>query len=201
MKKSWGLIFIKFYGIIYKRIHLRKELNVAHYVTCPICNKKFDRDKVECVKEGRRYLHVECAQTTEERLSKEEKNKLALNQYIMQLFGTEYVNPKIQAQIKDYVTNKGFTYNGILMSLKYFYEIKHGDIEKAHGRISIVEYIYQDAKNYYYDIWQAQQVNKGKQIDLYIPANNVKEITIKAPVKKPFLKRIFSFLDEEKEDS
>ena len=56
---------------------------MAHYVTCPICNKKFDRDKVECVKEGRRYLHVECAQTTEERLSKEEKNKLALNQYIM----------------------------------------------------------------------------------------------------------------------
>lgn len=172
---------------------------MAHYVVCPICNKKFDRDKTEFVKEGRRYLHIECAQTAEERLSKEEKDKRALNQYIMQLFGTEYVNPRIQTQIRKYTSENGFTYAGILMALKYFYEVRHGDIEKAHGGIGIVEYIYQDAKNYYFDIWQAQQVNKGKQIDLYIPANNVKEITIKAPVKKPFLKRIFSFLDEEKE--
>lgn len=172
---------------------------MAHYVVCPVCNKKFDRDKTEFVKEGRRYLHIECAQTAEERLSKEEKDKRALNQYIMQLFGTEYVNPRIQTQIRKYTSENGFTYAGILMSLKYFYEVRHGDIEKAHGGIGIVEYIYQDAKNYYFDIWQAQQVNKGKQIDLYIPANNVKEITIKAPVKKPFLKRIFSFLDEEKE--
>lgn len=117
----------------------------------------------------------------------------------MQLFGTEYVNPRIQTQIRKYISENGFTYAGILMALKYFYEVRHGDIEKAHGGIGIVEYVYQDARNYYYDIWQAQQVNKGKQIDLYIPANNVKEITIKAPVKKPFLKRIFSFLDEEKE--
>lgn len=172
---------------------------MAHYVVCPVCNKKFDRDKTEFVKEGRRYLHIECAQTAEERLSKEEKDKRALNQYIMQLFGTEYVNPRIQTQIRKYTSENGFTYAGILMALKYFYEVRHGDIEKAHGGIGIVEYIYQDAKNYYFDIWQAQQVNKGKQIDLYIPANNVKEITIKAPVKKPFLKRIFSFLDEEKE--
>lgn len=172
---------------------------MAHYVVCPVCNRKFDRDKTEFVKEGRRYLHIECAQTAEERLSKEEKDKRALNQYIMQLFGTEYVNPRIQTQIRKYTSENGFTYAGILMALKYFYEVRHGDIEKAHGGIGIVEYIYQDAKNYYFDIWQAQQVNKGKQIDLYIPANNVKEITIKAPVKKPFLKRIFSFLDEEKE--
>lgn len=172
---------------------------MAHYVVCPVCNKKFDRDKTEFVKEGRRYLHIECAQTAEERLSKEEKDKRALNQYIMQLFSTEYVNPRVQTQIKKYISENGFTYSGILMALKYFYEVRHGDIEKAHGGIGIVEYIYQDAKNYYFDIWQAQQVNKGKQIDLYIPANNVKEITIKAPVKKPFLKRIFSFLDEEKE--
>lgn len=172
---------------------------MAHYVVCPVCNKKFDRDKTEFVKEGRRYLHIECAQTAEERLSKEEKDKRALNQYIMQLFGTEYVNPRIQTQIRKYTSENGFTYAGILMALKYFYEVRHGDIKKAHGGIGIVEYIYQDAKNYYFDIWQAQQVNKGKQIDLYIPANNVKEITIKAPVKKPFLKRIFSFLDEEKE--
>lgn len=173
---------------------------MAHYVTCPICNKKFDRDKVEYVKEGRRYLHIECSQTAEERLSKEEKDKRALEQYIMQLFNTEYVNPRVQTQIRKYIQENKFTYNGILMSLKYFYEIKHGDIEKAHGGIGIVEYIYQDARNYYYDIWQAQQVNKGKQIDLYIPANNVKEITIKMPTRKPFLKKVFYFLDDEKEE-
>lgn len=173
---------------------------MAHYVTCPICNKRFDRDKEECIKQSNRYLHIECAQTAEERLSKEEKDKRALEQYIMQLFNTEYVNPRVKTQIKKFISDNGFTYNGILMSLKYFYEIKHGDIEKAHGGISIVEYVYQDAKNYYFDIWQAQQVNKGKQIDLYVPANNVKEITIKMPTKKPTLKRFFSFLDNEKED-
>lgn len=173
---------------------------MAHYVTCPICNKKFDRDRIECVKEGRRYLHIECSQTTEERLSKEEKDKRALEQYIMQLFNTEYVNPRVQTQIRKYIQENKFTYNGILMSLKYFYEIKHGDIEKAHGGIGIVEYIYQDAKNYYYDIWQAQQINKGKQIDLYVPTNNIKEITIKMPIRKPLLKKVFSFLDDEKEE-
>lgn len=104
----------------------------------------------------RRYAHIDCARTQEENKSKIEKDKEALETYIRQLFNMSTINSKIQRQIKSYMKEYSYTYSGIHKTLKYFYEVKGGSVEKANGGIGIVPYIYDDAYRYYYNLWEAQ---------------------------------------------
>ena len=77
----------------------------------------------------------------------------------------------------------------------YFYEIKGKSLDKAQGGIGIVPYIYQDAYNYYYALWEAQQKNKDIVVEQYVP--QVKEILIPIPERKTRSRKLFTFLDEE----
>lgn len=113
----------------------------------------------------------------------------------MKLFNTNYINPKIKKQIKNYIVEYNFSYSGILKALVYFFEIKGNSIEKAHDGIGIVPYIYKDAYNYYYTLWLAKQKNSDKNIEQFVP--KVKEITIKRPERKERKRALFTFLDEE----
>lgn len=82
----------------------------------------------------------------------------------------------------------------MLQTLKYFYEVKGGDPEKAHETISIVPYCYKRAHDYYYDIWLAHQQNKDIGTNIYTP--KVIEVVIPRPQCKPKKRKIFTFLDE-----
>ena len=169
---------------------------MAHFVKCYYCGEKFDRDKTEWVKvTSNRYAHKNCALTKEEIQSQEEKDKEALNEYIIKLFKLDFVEPRIQKQISKYREEYNYTYSGILKSLKYFYEIKGNPIEKANGGIGIVPYVYKRAFDYYYALWQAQQKNVDKQIEQYVPV--IKEITIQNPQRNIKKRKLFSFLDKE----
>ena len=67
----------------------------------------------------------------------------------------DYVDARIQLQIKQYINDYNFTYSGIRKALIYFYEIKGNSIDKANGGIGIVPYVYKNAYNYYLALWQA----------------------------------------------
>jgi hypothetical protein len=82
----------------------------------------------------------------------------------------------------------------MLKALKYFYEVKRNDISKANGGIGILPYCYQDAYNYYFSLWQAQQKN-NVNIEQYIPKEI--EIIIPSPKRKTNKKKIFTFLDKD----
>lgn len=110
----------------------------------------------------------------------------------------DYVPPRVQKQIKNYVNDYNFTYTGILKALKYFYEIQDHSLEKANDGIGIVPYIYKAAYNYYYSIWLANQKNVDKNIDDYVKPE-VREIKIPIPQRKIQKRKLFSFLDEEEE--
>ena len=167
-----------------------------HVVTCKVCGKKFDRDKCEFVQlSPRRYAHLSCSQTEEEKISQEEKDRKELEEYIMRLLGESFINARVRKQIKTYREEYQYTYSGILKALKYFYEVKKNSIEKANGGIGIVPYVYKDSFNYYYSLWLAQQRNESKKIEMYVP--KVKEVRISRPVARLKKKRKFSFLDEE----
>ena len=127
-------------------------------------------------------------------MSKEEYDKMQLEQYIIQLFHSDYVDPRIQKQIKSYIENYNFTYSGILKSLVYFYDVKKNPIEKANDGIGIVPWIYKQAFDYYYAIWLAQQKNEDKILEDYVPEEI--EIVIPRPKPKPYRKHLFTFLDE-----
>lgn len=167
-----------------------------HKVKCIHCGVTFDRDKEPFVQVSpRRYAHTICNKAEEDNRTQEEKDKDALLDYIKKLFKQDYVDPVVQKQIKVFKEEYNFSYTGILKALTYFYEIKGNSIEKANGRITIVTYIYKEAYDYYYNLWQAQEKNKDKDISMYIP--KVEEIKIKSPVRKPTLRPRFMFLEED----
>ena len=83
-------------------------------------------------------------------------------------------------------------------TLVYWYEVKRGDVEKSHYSINIVPYVYNDAKEYYRQLWMVQQLNADKDIEAYKPKTKV--ITIPNPVRQELIKRKkFEFLKEEGE--
>ena len=169
---------------------------MSHFVTCVYCKQKFDRDRLPFIQvSARRYAHQECSLTEDEKKNKEEQDKIDLENYIMSLFKTDYIDAKIRKQIKQYKEEYNYTYSGIRKALIYFFEIKGNSIEKANGGIGIVPYVYQQAYNYYLALWQAQQKNQDKIIVDYIP--KVKEIVIPIPEKNPRKRKLFSFLDDE----
>lgn len=172
---------------------------MAHMVICSVCGKRFDRDKHQAVKSSaRRYAHIECMPEGElVPLPQKDQDLVALEEYVEKLLGNDYNKARVNKQIKEYTTEHNYSYSGILKSLVYFYEVKGNDKEKANGGIGIVPYIYQDAYNYYYDLFVAQSRNQGKDVSEI--TSKIKEITIRPP-QRPIIKRFFNFLDEEVDD-
>lgn len=170
------------------------------YETCHYCKKQIDKSK-ESYKELNKgkFAHLSCWEENQDKLTDKEK----LEMYICQLYGIKKLNQKMNRQIKDYIENQGYTYSGIHKALVYYYEIKNNkfDISKTNGGIGIVEYVYQQAYNYYYAIWEAHQ--KQEQflkpnedlIKQFVP-KEVK-IVIPKPKRQPLRKRLFSFLDRD----
>ena len=152
---------------------------MSHIVKCAICQKTFDRDKIQAVKHGaRRYSHYECEPTGEKvPLIKKDENLQKLLEYINILFKGQQNQAKVNQSIKKFHNEFGYSYSGIQKALYYFYEIKHNSIDKANGGISIVPFVYKDAYNYYYDLFMAQQRNENKKPFI----ERVREIIIKPP--------------------
>lgn len=116
----------------------------------------------------------------------------------MNLFGVDFINARIQKQIKEYIKTYNYTYSGMLRSLEYFYGIKKNNIEKANGGLGIIPYIYQEAYNYYYTLWLANQRNEHKDLQEYYNPE-IHEVKISIPKKKIKKRKIFAFLDEEED--
>ena len=168
-------------------------MNDIHKVKCTKCGQIFDRDVIPYIETGnRRYAHKVCPLPPN---PKEEEDKENLEAYIMKLFKIDYIDPRIRKQINQYINEYHYSYSGILKSLTYFYEIKGNSLDKANGGIGIVPYVYKNAYNYYFAIWEAQQKNEGKVIEEYKP--KVKEVVIPIPKRKVRKRRLFAFLDEE----
>ena len=168
-----------------------------HQVKCSICGQTFDRDKIEFVKtSSRRYAHLTCHLRTKGELTEEENARLKIYEYTKNLFKANYSKAKIDSHLTKLMNeNKNYTYSGILKSLIYWYEVRHGDVEKSYYGLGIVPYIYEQAYQYYYSIWLAQQNNKDKKVEDYV--SNEKVVKIKTPKRVPFIKeRHFNLLDE-----
>lgn len=149
-------------------------------VKCPGCGLRFYREDEPHIHIKNRYWHTEC-------YNREEKARSAikdLENYICELFGTDHVSPRIRKQIATMISQYNFTHSGILGSLKYWFEVKNGSIEKSNGGIGIVPYIYEDARKYYESISLAHQANKEiKSID-------TEEIIVRIPSPKRNVKRL-----------
>ena len=174
---------------------------MGHKVKCYYCGHTFDRDKepfMAIPDKTRRYAHKECYLRAAAIQQADEENQIKLENYIKELFNYKVLPEGVKRQIREYISEKNYTYSGILKALKYFYEIKHGSKEKAYGRIGIVPFVYEDAHNYYLAVWQTQQKNtqKFKSEEYVVPE---REVHISIPQREPIHKKrkIFVFLEED----
>ena len=177
--------------------YVKKEIiDPLDIVKCAYCQKPLSKKDTDCIMIGNgKYVHADCQELEQNR---EKTDKEQLEEYIKQLFGTTYIDPRVRNQIKKFIDDYNYTYSGIRKALIYHYEIKGGDKSKANGGIGIVPYKYLEAFNYYYALWQAQQTNQDKVISDYVP--QIVEVTIPIPAKENKMKRLFSFLDKDEID-
>ena len=176
--------------------YIKKEIiDPNDNVVCAYCKKPMSKKDEDCVMIGNnKYVHKACQELEEKR---EKTDKEQLEDYIKDLFQISYIDPRVKGQIKKYIDEYNYTYSGIRKALIYHYEIKGGDKSKANGGIGIVPYVYQNAYEYHYNLWLAQQKNKDVEINLYTP--KVKEIIIPRPQRKIKKRQLFTFLDEDEE--
>ena len=176
--------------------YIKKEIiDPNDNVVCAYCKKPMSKKDEDCIMIGNnKYVHKACQELEEKR---EKTDKEQLEDYIKDLFQISYIDPRVKGQIKKYIDEYNYTYSGIRKALIYHYEIKGGDKSKANGGIGIVPYVYQNAYEYHYNLWLAQQKNKDVEINLYTP--KVKEIIIPRPQRKIKKRQLFTFLDEDEE--
>jgi hypothetical protein len=176
--------------------YIKKEIiDPNDNVVCAYCKKPMSKKDEDCIMIGNnKYVHKACQEFEEKR---EKTDKEQLEDYIKDLFQISYIDPRVKGQIKKYIDEYNYTYSGIRKALIYHYEIKGGDKSKANGGIGIVPYVYQNAYEYHYNLWLAQQKNKDVEVTLYAP--KVKEIVIPRPQRKVKKRQLFTFLDEDEE--
>ena len=164
----------------------------AHFVKCLYCGEQFDTNEESFVKINRRYAHTKCAEKQDSAKIQEEKDFDELYQYCKHLFGKEMDFVSFKRLAEKYKQEYGYSYNGMTKTLKWFYEIKGNSIEKANASIGIIPYVYAEAREYYYKIYQAIEKNQN-----YIKEDSIREINIASPRQKIKHKKLW-FDDEPK---
>ena len=184
-------------------VNAKKEQNVYEIwdpktsTTCFWCHQSIYPNQADVMPMPQlkdRYVHKKCNETHPQ----DDKDELML--YIIKLYGIkdDYMLPRFMLQLTDFEKQYNFTYSGMLKALKYWYEVKKHPVNKNYG-LGIIPRIYKQAYDYYYALWLAQEQNKQKNLDDYIPKDIV--VVIKSPQRQVEKRKLFTFLDEEEEEN
>lgn len=170
---------------------------MAHKVICLYCKKQFDRDKEPTQKvSARRYAHLNCWKEHLANMSQEEKDIQNFFDYTKKLFGEDYNYILTKKLAERYVKENNYTYSGMLKTLKWYYEKEGHSIEKSNGSIGIIPYIYKQALNYYYALYQAQLVNKEKNLSNFTTS---KERTVEIESPRVYVRPPHMWFEEDDE--
>lgn len=143
---------------------------------CYLCNQAILKDKV--VKRGDRNFHEACLVEYEDRL--------ALFDYCCKIWGLKAPGPLITKQAKNF-RDKGYTYKGMMFTLKYFYEVKHNDPNKFKGNetIGIIPYVYEEAKQFYSTLSDQKKEIATQLIEQQKQMVETRKIKLQQKSKKP----------------
>lgn len=157
----------------------------AAYVKCPYCEQRFNRNDINIkVKQisAKRYAHHDCWQKYMDSLTQEEKDQINFYNYVKTLFKENYNYILTKKLAERYVKENSYTYSGMLKSLKWYYEIQNNSTDEANGTIGIIPYIYNQALQYYYKLYEATMINRNLDLmELQMPPRH---ITIMSPRKE-----------------
>lgn len=144
---------------------------MSRLVKCPECGKS--NNKEDTIEINKRYYCIKCGKD-KQKSSNDYKN---LIEYICSLYNIDSLPPIIYTQIKQYKENPDykFTYKGIELTLKYYYEVLKNIPSEDKITLGIVPYYYEKAKNNYIEELKRKKSTK-KFLDketffTYIPIN------------------------------
>ena len=121
---------------------------------CYYCGESFDISKEEWAKPVvNRYAHKKCyeANYTEDQAKIDE-----IYAYLTSLL-IKYDYQMCEKQRESYIKKYGYTNEGILLSLKYFYEVKKQSPDRSGNRIGIVPYVYDEAQAYFEELYKRKK--------------------------------------------
>ena len=141
---------------------------MSHIVKCRWCGVQFDTESLDNTKwvmpKEKWYYHIDCWADKEKpgsvkpdlKNGQDEFENYRQNIFLFierDLKGVcDYA--RITKQITQFkLKNKDWTYKGMFLALKWFYEIKKNDWQKANGALGILPYIYYDGTEY----WREQE--------------------------------------------
>lgn len=119
---------------------------MARLPKCPECTKEVVKEETSTVKHSNKYYHGHCFKTLEQR----KKDRLALFEYICELFRVPKPNGFMLKQIKEFTEEYNYTLKGIELALRYFHDIKGNPVDSK--GIGIIPYIYDESKKYYINL-------------------------------------------------
>lgn len=168
-------------------------------VKCLYCGESFDATTEPFVKpRSNRYAHAKCAEQKEQQeVNKEEQDLRELEQLIKDIYGYTELPILVQKQIQRFRIEKNYSYRAIKNTLYYFYIVRGNSPSQSKGGIGIVEYVIEEAKQYFQAMARLQEVNKEKLEQGY--EIQVREVHITEPKvdRMRGFRNLFSFLEKE----
>lgn len=121
---------------------------------CLYCGGVIDIAHEDWAMVRNRYVHKLCY---EKNYTEDEKFVSEIYRYLKEDVGISYDYRQCENQRRRFVEKIGYTNEGILNALKYFYGVKKESPQKSGNRIGIVPYVYDDAKVYYEELEKKQR--------------------------------------------
>lgn len=138
---------------------------------CLYCGKDVDISNEEYrMPRTNRYAHLKCYNDC---YNPDEEFISLIYKFLKEEVKISFDYPQCEKQRIHFITKLGYTNEGILNALKYFYLIKKNSPEKAGNRIGIVPYVYDEAKEYYNNLKQKQK-KIGKSIEKQMKEDKIK---------------------------
>ena len=162
---------------------------MAKLPVCPYCKQIVDNNTPSKKYQNRTYhtqcYHKMCTEVYEgtkrvtSPLSSNNKPtpEERLYEYICKIFCISELTGLISNQLKSFYKEYNYTYDGILYTLKYFYEIKDNKPDIKYG-IGIVPLVYREAESFY-----KTNVKIQKQIEKTDVSKKEKTVNIKITPK------------------
>lgn len=112
---------------------------MARLVQCSNCKTK--HEKIDLIEYGSKRLCKKCY--------KQQLEMERLRQYICKLYKMDYVSPKLQKQINEFVELHNYKPKAIIMIIDYAINIEKFEIDTSLESITFVNYFKHNAVKYY----------------------------------------------------
>lgn len=133
---------------------------MAHIIQCRLCKTRFDTEKEPFILIGQRaYYHQKCynewirGRNNAKTIGDEEFWKESLIDYLYRDVKMSIDFSKLNNQWENFTKpERKMTPKGLYFAIRYYYDVLHGDKNKALGGIGIVANIYNESAQYWTDL-------------------------------------------------